>query len=547
VSTWTPTQHGTDKRRLEKHVASGLVWTLIDTWGSQLVALFIYIILARLLNAEDFGLVALASVFVALGQLFVDQGLSDAVVQRPALTRRELDTAFWASVLTGALLTGLGVLLAVPVSIFLGDARLQPILQVLSLVFVIAAFDSIQLGLMRREMDFRGIAVRRLGAVIAGGVVGVSLAFSGFGAWALVGQTLAADVVGVALLWRASPWRPNFSFSRSDFRSLFAFGINGVGSDLLNFVSRNADNLLIGVFLGPVALGFYAVAYRLLDTSQVLLVAAARRLVFPIFSRLQHDAERIRRAYVRLTRSVNALIMPGYIGLALVAHEAIVVIFGQKWADSATAAAILFAIGPVLTLQSFSGAVWSAVGRPDVTLRFRFITTATNVVGFLIAVLLFGNIVAVAAAYTLRGYLLLPLSLYWMRKYGGVPVSQQLWPLRGVIGATALMAVAVIATKAVIPASVHSAVLLAVEVFVGVITFLIALLLLDRALVRELFSFGIQIVPGSRAMARRLGIRVTSRDRLPDIRPELEDDVDFARENDVDLATEHDGSPPLGF
>ena len=518
-STWVPTDHGTDRGGLEKRVARGLMWTLLDTWGSQLLALVIFIILARLLEPEDFGLVALASVFVALGQLFVDQGLGDAIVQRRSLTRRQLDTAFWASLATGAILTGAGVLLAAPTATLLGDPRLEPILQVLSLVFVIAAFDSIQLALMRREMNFRAIALRRLGAVAVGGIVGIGLAFAGFGAWALVAQTLASDVVAVAMLWRVSPWRPSFSFSRADFRSLFGFGIKVVSTDLLTFISRNSDNLLIGVFLGPVALGYYAVAFRILDTSQVLLVAAARRLVFPVFSRLQHDADRVRRAYIRLSRSSSALTLPGYIGLALVAREAIVVIFGQKWADSATTASILFAIGPVLTIQAFSSAVWNGVGKPDVTLRFRLITTVTNVIGFLVAVLLFGTIVAVAVAYALRGYLLLPLNLYWMRRYAGVPVSQQLGQLRGVIGATVAMAAAVIVVKLLVPAGVHPSVLLLLEVPAGALTYLVALTLLDRKLVRELVSFGVNFVPGAGAVAARVGIRVTERDRKSAVPP----------------------------
>jgi PST family polysaccharide transporter len=128
------------------------------------------------------------------------------------------------------------------------------------------------------------------------------MALQNYGAWSLVGQQLTSAAVSVLLLWAVSPWRPGFHFSRADFRSLFTFGFNVVGSDFLGFLSRNMDNLLIGVFLGPVALGFYAVAYRLLDTSQQLLLAAARRLVFPAVSRLQHDMERVRRAYVRRPR-----------------------------------------------------------------------------------------------------------------------------------------------------------------------------------------------------------------------------------------------------
>jgi PST family polysaccharide transporter len=111
---WRPTDHGATGA-LQGRVARGLTWTLIDTWGSQLIGLFIFVLLARLLSVDDFGLVTLAAVFVAFAQLFVDQGLGDAVVQRPTLTRRQLDTAFWASMAAGLLITVAGVVLAFPI------------------------------------------------------------------------------------------------------------------------------------------------------------------------------------------------------------------------------------------------------------------------------------------------------------------------------------------------------------------------------------------------------------------------------------------------
>src|SRR6188508_1045055 len=162
---WTPSEHGEESGALQKRVARGLTWTLNDTWGSQLLALLIFAMLARLLNPADFGLVALAAVFVALGQLFADQGLGDAVIQRRVLTRLQLDTAFWAAMATGGLLTALGLLLAGPISQLVREPRLEPILQALSLIFVLVALSSIQMGLLRREMDFRALAIRKLVAI----------------------------------------------------------------------------------------------------------------------------------------------------------------------------------------------------------------------------------------------------------------------------------------------------------------------------------------------------------------------------------------------
>jgi len=505
---WLPSEHGTEKGPLQRKVARGLTWTLIDTWGSQLLALVVFILLARLLTPADFGIVALAAVFVAFAQLIVDQGLGDALIQRGSLTRRQIDTAFWVSVLTGLLLTLGSIALAGPIAGLLGEPSLEPIIQVLSLTFVAVALNSIQMALLRREMKFRSLAVRKLLAVGIGGAVGIAMAITNPSPWALVGQQLAAAAVSVVALWTVSPWRPGFHFSRADFGQLFAFGVNVMAGDLLNFLSRNVDRLLIGAYLGIVSLGFYSVAYRILDTSQVLLVNAARKLAFPIFSRLQHDRDRMRRAYSRVTRALSVIILPGYIGLALVAQEAIIVIFGAQWAESGPVAAILFLIGPVLTVQLFSGALLNAVGHPEVTFRIRLITAIVNVAGFFIAVAVFQEITAVAAAFVIRGYLLMPLIMWWLRKYAGIPFSAHLGELRSPALATIVMSLAVVAVKLVLTGNVPTVVLLGAEVVTGIVVFLLAIMVIDRPLLHEVVTLIAQSVPGAERLARRFGVKI---------------------------------------
>jgi PST family polysaccharide transporter len=354
-------------------------------------------------------------------------------------------------------------------------------------------------------MRFRSLAIRKLLAVGIGGVVGITMAVLDPSPWALVGQQLSAAAVSVVALWAVSPWRPGFRVSRAEFWPLFTFGMHIVGGDILNFLSRNTDKLLIGASLGTGPLGFYAVAYRILDTSQVLLVNAARKLAFPVFSRLQHDRDRMRRAYSRVNRALSVVTMPAYIGLSLVASEAIPLIFGDRWTDSAPVAALLFLIGPVLTVQLFSGALMNAVGHPEVTFRIRLITSVVNVVGFVIAVALFGTITAVAAAFVVRGYLVMPLILWWLRKYAGIPFSAHLSELRTPALATLAMAGAVIAVKLALPGLAPAA-LLAVEAAVGAVVFIGAMLIIERALLVEVLTLILQAAPGGEALARRLGV-----------------------------------------
>ncbi len=481
-----------DDSDLRGRVARGLTWTVADIWGRQAINLVTFVILARLLSEDDFGLVALAMVFVTFAQLIADQGLGDALIQRRTVSTREVDTAFWTALATGALLTVVGIAAGPLIGGLVDQPELGPIIQILSLTFTFAAFTAIQIALLRRALAFRTLAVRALVATAAGGVVGVIAAIQGFGAWALVAQQLAAAIASVLTLWWANPWRPSRQVSWADFRSLFGFGSRVVGSDVLNFLTRYSDNFLIGVFLGPAALGLYAVGYRILEVSQTILINIARKIAFPAFSRLQHDRERMVRAYLRLSRGASAVILPGYIGLALVATELTVVVFGERWRESGQVASILFLIGPYLTVQAFADSMLNAAGHPEVVLRYRFITAVVSVTAFIVAVP-FG-ILAVAAAFVLRGYLLLPLLLWWMRIYASVGPRTFLWQLRGVAIATVVMALAVVGVQLWIGPDVGDLGLLVGEIAVAVPSFFAALWLVDRPLLGELLSVGRQAI-----------------------------------------------------
>ena len=498
---WLPAEHGSDRRPLQRRVARGVTWTIVDNWGRQLLGFAVFVILAKLLQPADFGLVALAVVFVNFAQVFVDQGLGDALIQRRELTRSHIDTAFWAAMATGLLLTGLGVVLAIPIAAVLDQPVLQPILQVLSLTFVLAAMSSIQIALLRRELAFRSLAVRSIFAIVAGGAVGIGMAYLGFGPWALVGQQVSSAVAAVLTLWWVLPWRPSLRFSKEHFRSLFSFGINVVGTDTVGFFARNTDNLLIGAFLGTTPLGLYAVGYRILDTSQVLLINISRKIAFPALASVQHEPARIQRAYFKLTRVSGALIMPAYVGLALVASQLVVVIFGERWIASGPVAAVLFLIGPVLTVQAYSASLFYAVGHPQVNFRIRLLTMVVRVAGFFVAVP--HGIVAVAIAFTVSGYLLLPLNLYWQRVYAGISTFDYLAQLRGVAVGTAAMALTVISVEIVLAPSVGIGTLLAVETSSGVAAYIAVMWFLDRGLMREALHVVALVVPRTDRARRR--------------------------------------------
>ena len=262
----------------------GVGWTAIEQWGGQAVGLLTFLVLARLLAPADFGLLAMAAVVIALLQTAVEQSFADALVQRRDVTPGLLDTAFW-STLGAGLAAGLLVLVAAgPVALLYSEPALEPVVTVLAASLPLTSLGATHLALLRRRLDFAPIAKRGLIANLAGGTAAIGVALAGGGVWSLVAQSLVVAGVGSLVLWQAVDWRPERRFHREQFGELGRFGGSLVAANMVNFANRYADDLIIGLVLGPVALGFYTVAYRLLWAATRVLAGVASAVAFPAFS-----------------------------------------------------------------------------------------------------------------------------------------------------------------------------------------------------------------------------------------------------------------------
>ena len=398
---------------LRQEAARGIAWTAAQNWGTRVVSLLVLLVLARLLEPKVFGLVAMASVFTALVRIFVDQGFGDAIVQRAKLEPGHLDTAFWIGIVSGVLLTLGGVAASGLVADLFDEPELAPIVGWLSLSFVIVALSSTQRAILRRQLAFKSLAARTLVGAIAGGIVAVTMAFMGLGVWRLVAQSLVGGIVATVVLWRVSDWRPGFGVSTRHFRELFGFSINILGSKLLNFFNRHTDDLLIGFFLGPIALGYYTIAYSLLRVMTGLLTNTVSSVAFPVFSRLQDNAEKMRRGFYQATRYTSLISIPAFIGISIVASEFVPAVYGPNWMPSIPVMQVLAFIGILHSVFYFNTAVIVAAGRPTWRLGLVLMNAVSNVIAFAIAVR--WGIVAVALAYVIRGYLLSPVALLAVR------------------------------------------------------------------------------------------------------------------------------------
>jgi PST family polysaccharide transporter len=467
--------------KLRSKSIRGLFWSAAQSWGTQAIALLVFAILARLLEPSAFGLLAMANVFVAFTKIFLDQGFSMAIIQRRDIEPAHLSTAFWSNMVVGALLAGLGIVAAPAVASVFGEPELTDIVRWLCIIFVVSSLSAVQQALLRKHFEFRSLAVRSLAAVVVGGAVGVAMAATGWGVWSLVGQQLANAVVQVVLLWKISDWRPSFEFSSTHFQDLFAYGANIVGINLAEFFSRNADKFLIGYYLGAVALGYYAIAYKLLETLARLFSSVTSQVIFSSFSALQEQVDRLRNAFYTATQLTGLVTFPLYTGLAVTAPYVVILVFGDQWNASVPVIQVLAFAGLLESVYLHNANVMLAMGKPSWRLKLNLLNAAANVVAFMIAVR--WGIVAVAAAYVIRAYLLAPIPLVLVRRLIGIDIGRYLTNFLVPVSATAVMALVVAFAGPAFNQYLSLFWTTALSVCVGGVTYLAATMLLAPALV----------------------------------------------------------------
>ena len=380
---------------LTPRVVGGLKWKLIAQVASEGTRVIVAVILARLLTPDEFGLAGMAFVVAGLVSIVADPWLGAAIVQRTRITERDRSTIFWMSVGLGVGTTTVSILLAPAVASFFGQPEVSKLFAVAALGFTIQALATTHASLLTRELAYRSLEIRAIAGTVAGGITAVIIALAGGGPWAIVGSSLATATVSTVLLWVFLPWRPHFLFSRASFDSLAGYTVRLFGSRVLGYANVSADNLMVGRFLGPSALGAYALAYNVMFTPMIRIAHPLQEVLFPAFSTLQGDNARLEAAWLRSKRLAAATLTPLFMVMVVIAPDFVPVVFGSKW-DAAIPVLQLLCIGGVAySLGTLNWSLLMAVGRVGTLLRLNIVVTTVLVVAY--AVGLFWGIVGVAA------------------------------------------------------------------------------------------------------------------------------------------------------
>ncbi|WP_222845904.1 lipopolysaccharide biosynthesis protein [Flavilitoribacter nigricans] len=427
---------------LKEKTSRGLFWNALEKFSVQLVKLIVGIVLARLLFPEDFGLIGMLSIFIAISQIFVNSGMGSGLIQKKVRTDLDYSTVFLFNLVV-SIFFYLVLLFSAPlIAKFYDKIELILLTRVLGLNIVISAFAMVQRAKLIVNIDFKTLARVNLIASVLSGIAAIVLAILGWGVWALVMYTLLNTLVSVFLLWKVNKWIPSMEFSRESFNELFGFSSKILLSRIYEKVSINIYNIIIGKYYSAAALGFYTRAKSLAEIPSGTLSNVLQQVSFPVFSSLQDERVRLVSAYSRMVRMAAFIIIPIMILVSILAEPIVRILLTEKWIEVVPLlqwTSIAYVIYPISVINMN---ILNAMGRSDLFLKVDLSKFPLTVVSLIVTVP-FG-IKAIVIGHVVTSFISFFINAYLPGKILGYGPLSQLKDIMPMVLSAIIMSIAVI-------------------------------------------------------------------------------------------------------
>lgn len=470
-------------RATSSRTVSGIIWMILGSGGQTLFQFVLFIVLARQLGPQAFGLVGIAAVFIELSGALGRAGLTEVVIQQRELDDADASTAFWSSVGIGTLFTAVLIASAGALETAFDAPGLAPVMRLLALSCLLFAAGAVYEAMLRREFGFKALAARNVTATFVSGVVALVMALTGFGVYSLVAQRLIYLVWLLAAMLYATRWLPSLAWKPSVAKRQLAGGSTLAIASVLGSGNQRIIDLIVGYVLGATALGYLRISWRALDLLQELSIRPITAVTLTSLSRLQDDRPAFIRGYLRLVQMTAVFTYPMFLGAAVVAPEVIAVMFGPQWAPSVPLMQILTLTSIFIPLLFYKSNALMAVGAMRMVLGinvFEFVASAA--VAYLSAR---HGLEAAAAGNILRLALVSPVIFWGVARCTGVPAGATLLAVAIPLLASAIMVAALVGLKSVLPA-LPALVTVACLGLAGLLIYAGLLFVLQRDLVKEI-------------------------------------------------------------
>lgn len=416
---------------VKQQATKSVLWSAIERFSVQGIQFLLSIIIARLLLPTDYGLIAMLSIFMAIAQTFIDSGFANALIQKKNRNETDYSTAFFFNIAISVVLYLLLYLSSPAIADFYHQEELNAITRIVGISLIINSFGIVQQAKLTIALNFKRQAIASLTAVIISGIVGVVMAYRGYGAWALVWQSLLNNFLRVALLWFFSKWVPLFCFSRESFCTLFSFGSKILLSSLLHTIYTNLYTLIIGKKFSAGELGYYNRAFTLAQFPSTNLTNVIVRAVYPIQCRLQDDDEQLRSMFLKYMRMACYLIFPVMIGFCALAEPVVRLLLTDKWLPVVPLLQILCIAYMWDPIMKINHNMLNVKGRSD---YFLYAEVLKKIVAFTILFLTipFG-VKIMCAGLILYAFADIIIITYYTRKLTGISLLLQIKELMPVV------------------------------------------------------------------------------------------------------------------
>lgn len=433
---------------LRSRTIIGTLWSALQRFGTLIIAFVANMILARMLTPEDFGCIAMLAIFIVIADTFVDSGLGSAIIQKKEINNEDLSTVFYFNILLGLVLYLLLFFLAPVVAEFYRIKLLCNVLRLEGLLLIINSFSVVQTALLRKEMKFKELATAILVGNIIAVIVAITMAYNGFGVWALVFQQLIAASIRMFGLWILSHWKPIFSFSFTSFKQLFGFGSFIFLSNLINNVGNNIQGLIIGRAFNAEVLGYYTQAKKLEEIVSTSISGILDQVTYPALAKKQEDKIGMVRVIRKMIKLIAFISFPIMIFFLITGNLIIPICYGPNWLESVPMFQILCIAGIAICLQGINYNAVAAIGKSRTVFKWTLIKRIAALLLILIG--LRWGIYGLLIGVVLGSYSILFCNAYQVQLYFNYTIWAQIKDLFPILGITILTGLIIVLIQHVI-------------------------------------------------------------------------------------------------
>lgn len=372
---------------LKDKAIRGVSWSLAGHVIQNISSFLIGIVLARLLSPPEYGLIGMATVFIYVTYVFIDSGFSSALIQRQNCTSADYSTIFYVNFAVSVFFYLILFFSAGPISKFYKEPQLRSIIRALAVLIILFALSIVQKSIISKQINFKLLNLVNISSQVVSGIIGILLAYNGYGVWSLVWKTLLNQVFIDVQLWVFNRWLPTWEFSRKALKEMFSFSSKLLVSGIINRIYDQLYNLIIGKYYSAKELGLYSRAQHFQSLPSQSLSGAIMSVSFPVFSELQNDTVRMKhvaRKIIKSTMYVNIIAM---LGLAAISRQLIVALIGVKWIAATPYLQLLCVVGLLYPLHPINLNIITAMGRSDLFLRLEIIKKLLAIPVILIGIL----------------------------------------------------------------------------------------------------------------------------------------------------------------